>query len=82
MNKIVQEIREKLPKAKHIYAAGTCEVCDGPNGYFVVITEQVWQYPNGCIEGGFICLDCGFGNAGICPEEMLREIWNYDDEQK
>jgi rubredoxin len=63
------EKTEKLldwqPKAKNILAAGQCPDCGGYKQLFYQLPEiETIVAPDGYLQGGFYCPDCGFANSG------------------
>lgn len=67
-------LKAVFPEAEHITQAGDCDDCQHESLYFFTLGEElvIREINNkNHVEGGFYCVDCGFGNAGAYPLELV-----------
>jgi hypothetical protein len=57
--------------AEHVTHAGDCDDCGFPDLYFFTLGKELVIRENGFVDGGFYCANCGFGNAGAYPLELV-----------
>lgn len=62
------------PNAKHLTDAGECDDCGWGHLFFFTLEEEPTIVLDGYVSGGFYCVDCGFGNAGAYPAELVAGV--------
>lgn len=60
----VKTLQEWQPKAQNIMSAGTCHECKQKTMLFYQLHLDPVKAPDGWLQGGFYCENCGWGNAG------------------
>lgn len=67
-------LKAVYPTAEHITHVGECDDCGFEDLYFFTLGQEVVISDDGYVSGGFYCANCGFGNAGTYPVELVAGV--------